>query len=176
MSQPLNVLIVEDSEADAMLVLRELHRGGFNPIWERVQTAQELSAALNRCSWDVILSDYRLPGFNAPAALEIVKQSHKDIPFILISGIIGEVSAVEMMKAGADDYVMKGNLNRLPEAVRREMRDAQVRAERQQAQAELENQKTSPEIAKVLLPLLLKVRCPNAKVAGWYAKISVRDA
>ncbi|MGM3308001.1 response regulator [Anabaena sp. WFMT] len=141
MSQPLNVLIVEDSEADAMLVLRELHRGGFNPIWERVQTAQELSAALNHCSWDVILSDYRLPGFNAPAALEIVKQSHKDIPFILISGIIGEVSAVEMMKAGADDYVMKDNLNRLPEAVRREMRDAQVRAERKQAQAELENQR-----------------------------------
>ncbi|AFZ26732.1 PAS domain S-box [Cylindrospermum stagnale PCC 7417] len=141
MSQPLNVLIVEDSEADAMLVLRELHRGGFNPIWERVQTAQELSVALNRCSWDVILSDYRLPGFNAPAALEIVKQSQKDIPFILISGIIGEVSAVEMMKAGAHDYVMKDNLNRLPEAVRREIRDAQVRAERQQAQAELENQR-----------------------------------
>ncbi|MBD2387806.1 response regulator [Cylindrospermum sp. FACHB-282] len=141
MSQPLNVLIVEDSEADAMLVLRELHRGGFNPIWERVQTAQELSVALNRCSWDVILSDYRLPGFNAPAALEIVKQSQKDIPFILISGIIGEVSAVEMMKAGAHDYVMKDNLNRLPEAVRREMRDAQVRAERKQAQAELESQR-----------------------------------
>ncbi|BAZ27913.1 multi-sensor hybrid histidine kinase [Cylindrospermum sp. NIES-4074] len=140
MSQPLNVLIVEDSEADAMLVLRELHRGGFNPIWERVQTAQELSVALNRCSWDVILSDYRLPGFNAPAALEIVKQSQKDIPFILISGIIGEVPAVEMMKAGAHDYVMKDNLNRLPEAVRREMRDAQVRAEHKQAQAELENQ------------------------------------
>lgn len=141
MSQPLNVLIVEDSEADAMLVLRELRRGGFSPIWERVETAQELSVALNRCSWDVILSDYRLPGFNAPAALEIVKQSQKDLPFILISGIIGEVSAVEMMKAGAHDYVMKDNLNRLPEAVRREMRDAQVRAERQQAQAELENQR-----------------------------------
>ncbi|MBD2681242.1 EAL domain-containing protein [Nostoc paludosum FACHB-159] len=134
MSETLNVLIVEDSETDAMLVLSELRRGGFNPIWQRVQTAPELLAALNSGSWDAIISDYRLPGFNAPAALEIAKQSHKDIPFILVSGTIGEVLAVEMMKAGAHDYVMKDNLNRLPEAVRRELRDAQVRAERKQAQ------------------------------------------
>ncbi len=139
MSQPLNVLIVEDLEADAMLVIYELHRGDFNPIWERVQTAQELSIALNRCSWDVILSDYQLPGFNGPAALEIVKQSQKDIPFIVVSGMIGEVSAVEMMKAGAHDYVMKDNLKRLPEAVRREMGDAQVRAKRKQVEGERED-------------------------------------
>ncbi|WP_392530901.1 putative bifunctional diguanylate cyclase/phosphodiesterase [Nostoc sp. C117] len=138
MSEPLNVLIVEDSETDAMLVLRELRHGGFNPIWQRVQTAQELYLALNSCTWDVIISDYRLPGFNAPAALEIAKESQKDIPFILVSGTIGEVFAVEMMKAGAHDYVMKDNLNRLPEAVRREIRDAQVRAERKQAQKLLE--------------------------------------
>jgi len=134
MSETLNVLIVEDSETDAMLVLSELRRGGFNPIWQRVQTAPELLAALNSTSWDVMISDYRLPGFNAPAALEIAKQSQKDIPFILVSGTIGEVLAVEMMKAGAHDYVMKDNLNRLPEAVRRELRDARVRAERKQAQ------------------------------------------
>ncbi|WP_016952438.1 response regulator [Anabaena sp. PCC 7108] len=139
MIQPLNVLIVEDSEADAMLVIRELHRNGFNPIWERVQTAQELRAALQRCSWDVILSDYRLPGFNASVTLEIVKQSQKDIPFIVVSGTIGELSAVEMMKAGAHDYVMKDNLNRLSEAVRREMRDALVRAERKEAEREREH-------------------------------------
>lgn len=134
MSETLNVLIVEDCETDAMLVLSELRRGGFNPIWQRVQTAPELLAALNRASWDVMISDYRLPGFNAPEALEIAKQSHKDIPFILVSGTIGEVLAVEMMKAGAHDYVMKDNLNRLPEAVRRELRDARVRAEGKQAQ------------------------------------------
>ncbi|MBG1267060.1 putative bifunctional diguanylate cyclase/phosphodiesterase [Nostoc sp. WHI] len=134
MNEPLNVLMVEDSETDAMLVLYELRRGGFNPIWQRVQTAQELHTALNSRTWDVIISDYRLPGFNAPTALEIAKQSHKDIPFILVSGTIGEVSAVEMMKAGAHDYVMKDNLSRLPMAVRRELRDAQVRAERKQAQ------------------------------------------
>ncbi len=134
MNEPLNVLIIEDSELDATLVLRELRRGGFNPIWERVQTAEELNAALNSHTWEVILSDYRLPRFNAPAALSIVKQSQKDIPFILVSGTIGEVSAVEMMKAGAHDYVMKDNLNRLPEAVRRELRDVQARTERKQAQ------------------------------------------
>lgn len=134
MSETLNVLIVEDSETDTMLVLSELRRGGFNPIWQRVQTAEQLHSALNSGSWDVMISDYRLPGFNAPAALEIAKQSNRDIPFILISGTIGEVLAVEMMKAGAHDYVMKDNLNRLPEAVRREVRDAQVRAERKQAQ------------------------------------------
>lgn len=141
MSEPLNVLIIEDSEADTMLVVYELRFGGFNPIWQRVQTEQELRAALDKSTWDVIISDYRLPGFNAPAALEIVKHSQKDIPFILVSGAIGEVLAVEMMKAGAHDYVMKDNLNRLPEAVRREVRDAQVRAEHKQAQAELENQR-----------------------------------
>ncbi len=134
MSEPLNVLMVEDSEIDAILIIRELRRGGFEPIWERVQTVEELHTALNSHTWDVIISDYRLPGFNAPMALEIAKQSQKDIPFILVSGTIGEVSAVEMMKAGAHDYVMKDNLSRLPVAVRRELRDAQVRAERQQAQ------------------------------------------
>ncbi|MCC5651480.1 EAL domain-containing protein [Nostoc sp. XA013] len=134
MNEPLNVLIIEDSEEDTMLLLHELRCGGFNPIWERVQTDKELRIALNSRTWDVMISDYRLPGFNARAALEIAKQSQKDIPFILVSGTIGEVLAVEMMKAGANDYVMKDNLNRLPEAVRRELRDAQVRAERKQAQ------------------------------------------
>ncbi|HYX14595.1 MAG TPA: EAL domain-containing protein [Nostoc sp.] len=134
MSELLNVLMVEDSETDAMLIIRELRRGGFNPIWQRVQTAEELHTALNSSTWDVIISDYRLPDFNAPMALEIAQQSQKDIPFILVSGTIGEVSAVEMMKAGAHDYVMKDNLNRLPVAVRRELRDAQVRVERKQAQ------------------------------------------
>ncbi|WP_071189260.1 EAL domain-containing protein [Trichormus sp. NMC-1] len=137
MSEDLNVLLVEDLETDALLVLHELRRGGFNPIWQRVQTAPELRAALDSRTWDIIISDYRLPGFGAPAALEIAKHIQKDIPFILVSGTIGEVSAVELMKAGVHDYLMKDNLNRLPEAVRRELRDAQVRAERKQAEERL---------------------------------------
>lgn len=134
----LNVLIIEDSEDDALLIVLELRRSNFNPVWEQVETADELRTMLATRNWDVIVADYRIPGFNAPAALEIVKQSQLDIPFIVVSGKIGEQLAVEMMKAGAHDYVMKDNLIRLPEAVRRELREAQIRLERQQTAAALE--------------------------------------
>lgn len=137
MSASLAVLMLEDSEDDALLVLRELRRGGFTLSWERVQTAAALRAALAQRPWDVIISDYRLPGCNAPTALEIVQHSQIDLPFIVVSGTIGEVAAVAMMKAGAHDYLMKDNLTRLPEAVRREVREAQVRAERKQAELRL---------------------------------------
>ncbi|MBI4779988.1 MAG: GAF domain-containing protein [Oscillatoriophycideae cyanobacterium NC_groundwater_1537_Pr4_S-0.65um_50_18] len=137
MSDSLTVLMVEDSEDDALLVLRELRRGNFDLIWERVQTAIALRAALANRAWDVIISDYRLPGFDAPAALEVLQESQIDLPFIVVSGTIGETLAVAMMKAGAHDYLMKDNLTRLPEAVRREVREAQIRSERRQAAIEL---------------------------------------
>lgn len=137
MADPLSVLLVEDSEDDALLVLRSLRRGGFEPTWQRVQTAEALRATLLAQAWDVIISDYSLPGFNAPAALAIVKQSQRDLPFIVVSGTIGETLAVALMRAGAHDYLMKDNLVRLSEAVRREMREAQMRTERQQAELEL---------------------------------------
>jgi len=137
MAQAINLLLIEDSEDDALLVLRELRRGQFEVTWERVQTAAELRALLPSRPWDVIISDHQLPAFNAPAALEIVKQSQLDIPFIVVSGTIGERVAVDIMKAGAHDYLMKDNLVRLPEAVRREVRESQIRAERQQAAANL---------------------------------------
>ena len=147
MNEPLNVLIVEDLEDDALLVLRELRRGGFDVVWERVETAEDLRTALPCRLWDILISDYRLPGFNAPAALAILQQSQLDIPFIVVSGTIGETLAVELMKAGAHDYVMKDKLTRLPEAVRREVRDAQIRAERQQAAIELDQTKERLRLA-----------------------------
>lgn len=147
MDEPLNVLIIEDSEDDAFLVLRELRRGHFNPVWERVETAESLRAMLTTCTWDVVISDYRLPRFDAPTALEIVKQSSPDIPFIVVSGAIGERLAVDMMKAGAHDYLMKNNLTRLPEAVRRELRDAQIRVERKHAETLLRRQLAAIEAA-----------------------------
>lgn len=137
MSQLLNVLLIEDSEDDALLILRELRRSHFDLVWERVQTAEQLHRMLATRTWDVIISDHHLPGFNAPVALEIVQQSQLDIPFIVVSGTIGEYLAVDMMKAGAHDYLMKDNLTRLPEAVRRELRDAQTRQERRQAEVML---------------------------------------
>ncbi len=137
MTETLNLLLIEDAEDDALLVLRELRRGGFNPVWQRVQTSEELQSALQEITWDIVISDYRLPKFNAPHALKIVREYSQGIPFILVSGTIGEILATEMMKAGANDYVMKDNLKRLPEAVRRELRDTQVRLERQQAELRL---------------------------------------
>lgn len=147
MSDSLNVLIVEDSEDDALLVLRELRSGDFDPIWERVETPKALGKALTSRPWDVIISDYRLPAFNASVVLKIVQQSQLDIPFIVVSGTIGETLAVEMMKAGAHDYLMKDNLSRLSEAVRREVRDAQIRAERERATLELDRTKERLQLA-----------------------------
>ena len=147
MSEPLNVLMIEDVEDDALLVLRELRRDGFDVTWERIETAEALSRALSSGSWDVIISDYRLPRFDAPAALKIVKQNHPNLPFIVVSGTVGEASAVALMKAGAHDYLMKESLTRLPEAVRREVREAQIRLERRQATLELDQTKERLQLA-----------------------------
>ncbi|MEM9116559.1 MAG: EAL domain-containing protein [Cyanobacteria bacterium P01_F01_bin.56] len=133
----LNILIIEDSEDDALLVVRELFRDGFDITYERIETSEALQVLLETRVWDLVLSDYCLPKLDAPTALEVVKRSGLDIPFIVIAGSIGERLAVEMMKAGAHDYFMKDNLARLPEAVRRELREAQVRKTRKQAEASL---------------------------------------
>ncbi len=137
MDEPIAVLMVEDSEDDALLTALELRRGGFELTLERVETADGFQAALNKRQWDVIISDYRLPRFDAPTALNIFQQNQLDCPFIIVSGTIGEEVAVAMMKAGAHDYLMKGNLARLPEAVRREVREATMRDERRQADIQL---------------------------------------
>jgi len=110
---PLRVLVVEDSEDDTILMLRELRRAGFEPVSERVETAASMSAALESRSWDLILSDYSLPQFGGVAALSLFQATGKDIPFIMVSGVMGEDRAVEMMKAGVHDYVLKHNLARL---------------------------------------------------------------
>jgi PAS domain S-box-containing protein len=134
MPDALRVLVVEDSEDDAFLTLRELRRGGFDPQFERVETAEAMSAALDRQPWDLIISDYSIPSFGGRAALALYQQKGLDIPFITMSGVIGEETAVEMMKAGAHDYVMKGNLARLVPAVKRELHAAQERLERKKAE------------------------------------------
>jgi two-component system cell cycle sensor histidine kinase/response regulator CckA len=134
---PLRALIVEDSPADAEMILRELRRGGFAPVHERVETAEALRAALARQDWDVVLSDYFLPGFDAPGALAVLQASGGDLPFIVVSGSVGEDTAVAAMLAGATDYIMKDRLQRLPPAVTRALADASVRRERVQLQRDL---------------------------------------
>jgi len=132
-------LIIEDSEDDALLLAREIKQGGYAPIFERVDTAEAMRAALAKQTWDIILSDYNMPHFSASTALELFRQSDLDIPFIIVSGAIGEETAVTMMKAGAHDYVMKDNLSRLLPAINRELEDAEVRRARKQAEEQLEN-------------------------------------
>jgi len=137
MSQILRVLQVEDSESDAALVLRLLERAGYEIHSERVEDAGEMRAALERQVWDVIIADYRLPRFDAPGALRSLHETGQDIPFIVVSGAIGEDLAVAMMKSGAHDYLMKNNLARLAPAVEREIREACSRRERRQTERDL---------------------------------------
>jgi PAS domain S-box-containing protein len=127
MENPLHVLIVEDSVDDTFFIVRELQKGGYNVDFERVETAAAMQAALQGRSWDLIISDLSLPQFGGAAALALCQQSSFDIPFILVSGTMGEEIAVQMLKAGADEYVMKDNLSRLVPAVDRELRAAQER-------------------------------------------------
>jgi PAS domain S-box-containing protein len=134
MSEILRVLLVEDSENDAMLILRELRRDGREVISRRVDTRKDMTAALEEAKWDIILSDFAMPKFSGLDALEVYKEKGLDIPIIVISGTIGEVTAVGMMKAGVHDYLMKDSLARLAPAVERELREAKIRRQRRQAE------------------------------------------
>lgn len=134
MKRQLNVLIAEDSEQDARLIIRELKVGGYEVEPLRIETAVGLKAALHNGAWDVILCDYMFPQFSGDEALRIVKDSGLDLPFIFVSGKIGEETAVRAMKAGAHDYVMKNNLARLAAAVDRELGEVQIRKESRQAE------------------------------------------
>jgi signal transduction histidine kinase len=127
--KPLRVLLVEDSDDDEILIVHELRRGGYEPVVTRTQSSREFIAALEEGSPDVIISDHAIPGYGGLTALADLKASGRDIPFILVSGTVGENVAVEAMRAGAQDYVLKGDLTRLPVAVEREVLDCQVRAE-----------------------------------------------
>ena len=123
----LRVLIVEDSEEDALFLIRNLKKGGYNPVYERVDTASLMKKAIKEKQWDIILCDYKLPGFNVTAAISILKETNTDIPIIIVSGIIGEETAIECMRLGARDYLMKDKLSRLCTAIARELEDAKVR-------------------------------------------------
>lgn len=134
MGTPLQVLVVEDSAEDTELLLRELQRGGYEPVHERVQTAETLRSALAARPWDLILADFSMPGFNGLTALKLVRDKGFEMPFLFVSGTMGEDMAVEAMKAGANDYIMKDGLKRLLPAVERELRDAVFRSAHKELQ------------------------------------------
>lgn len=130
----LRVLLIEDSQDDADLILLELGEAGFDVVCERVETEAEMRAAMASSSWDVVISDFNLPQFSARKALAVLRDADEYIPFVLVSGCIGEESAVALMKEGASDFVMKDKLARLVPAIERELQDATVRREHRTAQ------------------------------------------
>jgi len=133
MPPPLNALLVEDSESDAQLICYNLKKAGFELTWERVETAPAMQAALEKHAWDIVISDYNMPNFSAPAALALLQRTHPEIPFIVASGTITEETALGLMRSGAADYLMKDRLARLGALVNRELNIARVQRERTEA-------------------------------------------
>ena len=133
MKNIIRVLIIEDNEDDAQLEIDELKRGGYNIVFEQIETRKAMNEALRDKKWDFIISDFSLPQFSGLDALAVLKETGIDIPFVLISGTIGEETAVAAMKAGAHDYIMKNNLSRLVPAFERELREAALRHQKRQA-------------------------------------------
>lgn len=133
--QRLRVLLVEDSESDAELLIQALRRGGYEPDWERVETEDELRRMLQRCEWDIVFCDFSLPSFDAIHALQTLRAAGSDVPAIVLSGTTSEEVAVEALKNGASDFLLKHNLTRLIPAVQRELREAESRVARRLAEA-----------------------------------------
>lgn len=155
MNAPLSVLIVEDSASDAGLMLRQLQKEGFEVFHQRVETAEQMRAALGARAWDAVLSDFKVPGFGAAPALALLHDSGLDLPFIVVSGVVGEEAAVGLMKAGAHDYVMKDRMVRLGAVVRRELVEAGERLGRRQAETAL---RESAERVSALSRRLIEVQ------------------
>ncbi len=131
---PLKLLLVEDSEDDAMLLLRELNKGNYQIEWQRVDNAVDLQLALSSNDWDIVITDHNMPGFDSTAAIQLTRKNGFDIPIIIVSGTIGEDIAIESMKSGAHDYVLKSNYARLLPAITRELGEAQSRKARREAE------------------------------------------
>src|SRR5260370_985110 len=138
MSTPLRVLIVEDSEDDLALLVRELRRGGYEPTFERVDTPAGMTAALGKNQWDLVIGDYSMPHFSGVDALRLLRTKGSEAPFIFLSGTIGEETAIAALKQGAQDYVMKDNLKRLLPAIQRELAEAEQRRERKRLEHQVQ--------------------------------------
>lgn len=158
--QPLRALIIEDSEVDALLLQEQLKEGGYDPQSRRVDTGADLRDALGQQPWDIIFSDHNMPHFSSTEALAIVRGTGTDVPFLIVSGSIGEEAAVAAMKAGAQDYLMKGNLTRLVAAVDRELKEAAGRRARRAAERALVAQEEEFRIARQIQQQLFPAAPP----------------
>ncbi|MDY3553448.1 response regulator [Gemmata sp. JC717] len=169
MKSPLRVLLVEDNPDDEVLVARELRRGGLSVATERVETRSAYAAALGRGGWDVIIADYALPAFSGLEALELLQARGDGVPFLLVSGTVGEQIAVESLHAGADDYLLKQNLIRLVPAVTRAIREATERRRRRAAERALEENRARLSLIHDSVSDLLLLLVPGAQGEWRYA-------
>src|SRR5260370_8188792 len=137
MTESVRVLVVEDSEDDSTLLVRELSRGGFDVDHQRVDTQTSMTVALENGKWDLVICDYSMPSFSGLEALKLLRTTDSEVPFIFLSGTLGEDIAVEALKKGAQDYVTKSNMKRLLPAIRRELKEAAQRRERRAVEQQL---------------------------------------
>jgi signal transduction histidine kinase len=149
MAEPLRVLVVEDNERDAALLLRELKRGGYNVVYTRVDTPEAMRLELQQKSWDLVVSDYSMPRFSAQEALDSVKEAQVDLPFIIVSGTVDETTAVKAMRAGAHDFMPKGQFTRLLPAIARELREAAGRARHRTTEQQLRHAQKMEALGKL---------------------------
>jgi len=173
MTRPLRVLIVEDNESDAALLLRELSRA-YAPTFLRVETPETMKVALATKQWDVVISDYSMPRFRAPAALALLKETGLDIPFIIVSGTMGEETAVEAMRAGAQDFITKQQLGRLLPVLEREMREVEVRRERRKMEEQLTISDRMASLGTLAAGVAHEINNPLAAVCT-NLELAVRD-
>jgi two-component system cell cycle sensor histidine kinase/response regulator CckA len=175
MSTPLRALILEDLETDCALLVRELENDGFSVTHKRVENAPDLRKSLITESWDIVISDYSMPGFNGKTALGIVQELKPDIPFIFVSGTIGEDIAVEAMRNGAHDYVMKGKLKRLAPAIRRELQEAELRREHKRIELQMRHLEKFEVIGKLAGGIAHDFNNVLGAIQGW-AELGIQES
>ncbi len=165
-AKKLRVLNIEDSDDDSLLLRHHLTRSGYHVTWKRVETPEAFATALDTALWDVVISDYVMPKFSALAALAELKERESDIPFIVVSGAIGEETAVAAMRAGACDYLMKDNLARLVPAIERELLEASHRKERKRAELALRNAERLASLGRLAAVIAHEINNPLEAVTN----------
>src|SRR6266851_9895380 len=175
MGTPLRVLLIEDSEDDAALLLRELRRGNYDVQLERVDESSALESAFDKQTWDLILSDFSMPHFSGTDALRILRSKGCEIPFIFVSGTIGEETAVAALREGAQDYLMKTNLKRLVPAVQRALREAEERENRKKMEQQVQQLRKFEAIGKLAGGIAHDFNNVIGAILGW-AEMGCQEA
>ncbi|MES1207112.1 MAG: ATP-binding protein, partial [Pseudomonadota bacterium] len=162
----MRVLLVEDDPDDGELIRLALQRGGYEPVLLRVETAAELRRALGEQPWDVVLSDYSLPAFSGPDAFRVVRETGFDVPFLIVSGTVGEEVAVDAMRAGVHDFLLKGHLGRLVAAIERELREAEIRTERRKMKDQLLISERMASVGTLAAGIVHEINNPLSIMSG----------